>query len=87
MIAYIKRQLGIAPLMSVIKVIVAKIEIQFLLNNMSLLWSFGAKLCVLVAYIKRQLGIATCLSLIKVKVTVAKNRNSVSADTYLHPLS
>jgi len=36
------------------------------------------KLAVWVAYIKRQLGIATHMSVIKVKVTVTKNRNSVS---------
>jgi hypothetical protein len=55
-----------------------KIEIQFLLNKLSLLWPIDFKLGVWVAYIKRQLGIATQLSVIKVKVTVAKNRNSVS---------
>jgi hypothetical protein len=56
-----------------------KIEIQFLLNNMSLLWLIDAKPGVWVAYKKRQLGIGTQVSVIKVKVTVAKNRNSVSA--------
>ncbi len=56
-----------------------KIEIQFLLNNLSLLWPIDAKLGVCVAYKKRQIGIATQVSVIKVKVTVAKNRNSVSA--------
>ncbi len=56
-----------------------KIEIQFPLNNLSLLWPIDSKLGVWVAYIKRQLGIATQMSVIKVKVTVAKNRNSVSA--------
>jgi hypothetical protein len=56
-----------------------KIEIQFLLNNLSLIWSFDSKRGVWVAYIKRQLAIATQMSVIKVKVTVAKNRNSVSA--------
>jgi hypothetical protein len=34
---------------------------------------------MLVAYIKRQLRIASQLSVIKVKLTVTKNRNSVSA--------
>jgi hypothetical protein len=34
---------------------------------------------LIIYYIKRQLGIATQESVIKVKVTVAKNRNSVSA--------
>ena len=37
------------------------------------------KLAVWVAYIKTQLWIATQMSVIKVKVTVTKNRNSVSA--------
>jgi len=56
-----------------------KIEIQFPLNNFSLLWPIDTKLAVWVAYIKTQLGIAAQVSLIKVKVTVTKNRNSVSA--------
>ncbi len=56
-----------------------KIEIQTLLNYLSLLLPIDSKLGVLVAYIKRQLGFATQASVIKVKVTVAKNRNSVSA--------
>ena len=51
----------------------------FPLNNFSLLWPIDTKLGVWIAYIKRQLGIATQMSLIKVKVTVTKNRNSVSA--------
>ncbi len=55
------------------------IEIQFLLKNLSLLWPIDAKHGVWVAYIKRHLWIATQVSVIKVKVTVAKNRNSVSA--------
>jgi len=49
------------------------------LNNISLLWPFDTKLGVWVAYIKRQLGIATQVSVIKVKVTVTKNRISISA--------
>ena len=56
-----------------------KKEIQFLLNNFSLLWSIDTKLAVWVAYIKTQLGIATQVYVIKVKVTVSKNRKSVSA--------
>jgi len=56
-----------------------KIEIQFPLNNFSLLWPIDTKLAVWVAYFKTQLGIATQVSVIKVKVTVIKNRNSVSA--------
>jgi len=49
------------------------------LNNFSLLWPIDTKLAAWVAYIKRQLDIATQVSVIKVKVTVSKNRNSVSA--------
>ena len=54
------------------------VKLRFLLNNFSLLWPIDTKLAVYVAYIKRQLGIATQVSVIKVKVTVTKNRNSVS---------
>ena len=80
-VAYIKTHLGIASQVSVIKVkvTVTKIEIQFPLNNFSLLRPIDTKLAVWVAYIKTQLGIATQVSVIKVKVTVTKNRNSVSA--------
>ena len=76
-VAYIKRQLGIATQVSVIKVkiTVTKIEIQFPLNNLSLLWPIDTKLALWVAYIKTQLGIATQVSVIKVKVTVTKNGN------------
>jgi len=49
-----------------------KIEIQFPLNNFSLLWPIDKKLGVWVAYIKTQLGIATLVYVIKVKVTVTK---------------
>ena len=61
-----------------VKVTVTKNRIQFPLNNLSLLRPIDTKLAVWVAYIKTQLGIATQASLIKVKVTVTKNRNSVS---------
>ena len=54
-----------------------KIEIQFPLNNFSLLLPIDTKPAVWVAYIKTKLGIATQVSV--VKVTVTKNRNSVSA--------
>jgi len=57
----------------------AGVNFWFLLNNFSLLWPIDTKLAVRVAYIKRQFGIATQVSVIKVKVTVTKNRNSVSA--------
>ena len=55
------------------------VKLRFPLNNFSLLWPIDTKLAVWVAYIKRQLRIATQLSVIKVKVTVTKNRISVSA--------
>jgi len=55
-----------------------RIEIQFPPNNLSLLWPIDTKLAVWVAYIKAKLGIATQVSMIKVKVTVTKNRKSVS---------
>jgi len=55
------------------------VKLRFTLNNLSLLWPIDTKLAVWVAYIKAQLGIATQVSVIKVKVTVTKNRNSVSA--------
>ena len=62
-----------------VKVTVAKIEIHFPLNNLSLLWPISIKLAVWVANIRAQLGIATQVSVIKVKVTVTKKRNLVSA--------
>ena len=55
------------------------VKLRFPLKNFSLLWPIHTKLAVQVAFIKRQLGIATQVSVIKVKVTVTKNRNSVSA--------
>jgi hypothetical protein len=57
----------------------AGVNFCFPLNNLSLLWPIDTKLGVWVACIKRQLGIVSQVSVIKVKVTVAKNRNSVSA--------
>jgi len=57
----------------------AGVNFWFSLNNFRLLWPIDTKLAVWVAYIKRQLGIATQVSVIKVKVTVSKNRSSVSA--------
>ena len=56
------------------------VKLRFPLNNFSLLWHIDTKLAVWVAYIKRQLRIATQVSVIKVKVTVTKNRNSISAE-------
>ena len=57
----------------------AGVNFWFPLNNFDLLWPIDTKLAVWVAYIKMQLGISTQVSVIKVKVTVNKNRNSVSA--------
>jgi len=58
-----------------------KIEIQFPLNNFSLLWHIDTKLAVWVAYIKTQLGIASQVSVIKVKVTVTKKKFSFRSIT------
>jgi len=55
------------------------IKLRFPLNNFSLLWLIDTKLAVWVAYIKTKIGIANQVYVIKVKVTVTKNRNSVSA--------
>jgi len=44
---------------SLVSLLLLKIEIQFPLNNLSLLWPIDTKLAVWVAYIKMQLGIAT----------------------------
>ena len=57
----------------------AGVNFWFPFNNFSLLWTIDTKLALWVAYIKTQLGIATQVSVTKVKVTVTKNRNSVSA--------
>jgi len=75
-------QLWIATQVSVIKVkvtvLLLKKEIQFPLNNLSLLWPIDTNFAVWVGYIKRHLGIATQVFLIKVKGTVTKNRNSIT---------
>jgi len=55
------------------------IKLRFPLNNFSLLWPIDTKLAVWIAFIKTQLWIATQVSVMKVKVTVTKNRKSVSA--------
>jgi hypothetical protein len=55
-----------------VKVTITKIEIQFQLKNLSLLWSIDAKLGVSVAYIKKQFWIVTQVSVVKVKFTVNK---------------
>ena len=60
----------------------ACVNFWFPFNNFSLLWTIDTKLAVWVAYIKAQLWIATEVCLIKVKVTVTKNRNSVSAQKF-----
>jgi len=76
-----KGSLGLLPrcLWSRSMSLLLKIEIQFPLNNFHLLWPFDTKLGLWVAYIKALLWIATQVYVIKVKVTVTKNRNSVSA--------
>jgi len=83
-VAYIKTQLRMLPRRSRSRSrsLLLKIEMQFPLNNFSLLWSIDTNLVVWVAYIKVQLWIATQVSVIKVKVTVTKNRNSVSAQNF-----
>ena len=55
------------------------VNFWFPLNNLSLLRPIDTQLALCVANIKRQFGIANQVSVIKVKVTVTKNRNSVSA--------
>ena len=57
-VAYIKTQLGILPrcLWSRSRSLLLKLEIQFPLNNFSLLWPIDIKLAVCVAYINMQLG-------------------------------
>ena len=52
-----------------VKVTVTKMQIQFPLKNISLLWPIDTKLDVWVAYNKTQLVIATQVYVIKVKVT------------------
>ena len=56
-----------------------KIENLYLLNNLCLHRPIDAKFRIVVAFSKRQLGITTQGYVVKVKVTVAKNRKSVSA--------
>jgi len=58
-----------------------KIEIQFPLNNFSLLWPIDTKLVIWVAYIKTQLGITTQVSVIKVNVIVTKKKYSICSIT------
>jgi hypothetical protein len=55
-----------------------KIKIQFPHDNLSLLLPIDAKLDVWLACIKRQLKVASQVFVIKGKVTVTKNRYSVS---------
>ena len=59
-----------------VKVSVAKIENQFLLNILSLLRPFDTKFIIWIAYIKWQLGIATQVYVIKVNVTVAEKEKN-----------
>ena len=76
-----KGSLGLLPrcLWSRSRSLLLKTEIQFPLNNLSLVGPIDTKLAVCVAYIKTQLEINTQVSVIKVKVTVTNDRNSVSA--------
>ena len=57
----------------------AGVNIRFPDDNLKLLWPIDNKLGVWVTDVKSQLGISTQMSVIKVKVTVAKNRKSLSA--------
>jgi hypothetical protein len=68
-IAYIKKEVGIATQVSMIKVKVTGFKklIQIPLNYLSLLWHIDTNLGV--CYIKRQLGNATQVSIVKVNVT------------------
>jgi len=50
---------------------------------LSLLRAIGARFGLWVTYIKRHLGIAAHVYSIKIKVTIAKNRKSVSNLTFL----
>jgi len=70
-VAYVKKQLGIATQVSVIKVNVSgslflKTENPFPLNNLSVHSLTVTKLSILVIHIKRQFGIASHVSVIMV---------------------
>jgi len=69
-----------------VKVTVTKKEIQFPLNNFSLLWPIDTELDVWVAYIKTKLGIATQVSVIKVKVNVTKIEIPLNNFSLLWPI-
>ena len=56
-----------------VKVTVTKIEIQFPLNNFTLVWPIDTKLAVWVDYIKTHPRIATQVSVFEVKVTVTSD--------------
>jgi len=68
------------------RLLLLKIEIQFLLNNFSLLWPIDTKLGEWVAYIKVQLGISTQVSVIKVTVTKKKNQFPLNNFSLLWPI-
>ena len=59
-----------------------KIEIQFPLNNFSLLWHIDTKLAVCVAFIKTRLVIAIQVSVIKLNVTVTKIENQFPLNNF-----
>jgi len=61
-VAYVKRQLGIATQLSVIKGTVAKNRNSVSLNNLSLHRPIDTKFSILVAYVEMQLGITTQVS-------------------------
>jgi len=67
-VAYIKRQLGIATQVSVIKV---KVTVAKNRKSFSALWLIHARLSLWEAYIKIQLRLAIKVSVSKVKVSVA----------------
>jgi hypothetical protein len=60
--------MGLLPRCQWSRSLILKIEIQFLLNNLSLLWPIDTKCDEWVACIKRQLWIATQVSVIKVNI-------------------
>jgi len=67
---------------SVMKVKVTVAKICFRLITSGFLWPIDTNLGMCVAYAQRKLLIASQVSAIKVKVTVAWNRNSVSAEQF-----
>ena len=80
-VAYVKRQLGIASLMSVIKVkVTVAINRKICFNSISFLWLIDTKLGLWVAYVNRQLRIGTQVSVIV--GTVAKKENQFPVNNF-----